>query len=145
MILRRVRRGWLRRAVELLRLSRAVAYLLIACAGPVAIYWPPQAISTATGTLRSVAYGWAALMAVAALFCAYGAITGRWVGEYIGLVPLSLVAAAFGISALSRGPVSSAAGLFLLGFFWLLVARWQEVALIRLEATRAGRERNGAA
>lgn len=137
-----MRRGWISRAVEIMRLTRVIAYVLIALAGGASILWPPLSVTQASEG-RPVAYVWAGLMAVSGLFCAAGAATDRWIGEYVGLVPLSLVAAIFGVSALSRGNVSWAGGLFLLGFFWILIARWQEVALIRVEADRTARERSG--
>jgi hypothetical protein len=58
----------------------------------------------------------------------------------VGLIPLSLVAAVFGVSAFSRGTVGWAGGFFLIGFAWLLAARWQEVALLRREAERLHRQ-----
>jgi hypothetical protein len=57
------------------------------------------------------------------------------------LIPLAFVAFAFGVAAISRGAVGFAGGLFLIGFFWLLVSRWQEVALLRIEADREAKIR----
>jgi hypothetical protein len=134
-IFRRVRRRWLTRAILILRWSRGLAYLLIAGAGVSAILSPPASVATAANG-RLVTFVWAGLMAVSAAACALGAFTDRWVGEYVGLIPLSLVAAVFGLSALSRGQASLSGGLFLLGFFWILISRWQEVALLRVESER---------
>lgn len=139
----RLRRGWLRRALKLMRWSRVLAYLLVGAAGAVGAVSPPVAIQQGAGGFRTITLTWAVLMAVAASFCAWGAASDRWVGEYIGLIPLSLVAFAFGVGALSRGTTSFAGGLFLIGFFWILVARWQEVALLRTEAARQVSRRNG--
>lgn len=136
MILRRVRRGWLRRAITLLRWSRVLAYTAVALAGLLSILSPPASIANATDTARTIQLTWAGLMAVSATFCAWGALRERWVGEYIGLIPLASVAAVFGISAMARGTSGWAGGFFLVGFFWILVSRWQEVALLKTEAER---------
>ena len=77
---------------------------------------------------------------LSAALCAAGAVLGRWPGEYAGLWPLAMVAAAFGIAALARGSASIAGGLFLIGFFWMLISRWQEVALLRIESVRRHEE-----
>lgn len=138
---RHLRRSWIRNALVVLRWSRACGYLAIACAGAAALLWPPASMAQATGRGNTVQLLWAGLMVVASLFCAWGAATERWVGEYVGLIPLSAVAAAFGIAALGRGHVGWAGGLFLIGFFWVLIARWQEVALIRIEAERQASNR----
>jgi hypothetical protein len=85
---------------------------------------------------------WAGLLGLSALICLAGAITDRWMGEYVGLVPLAFSAAAFALSALARGGAGLAAGAFLVGFFWILASRWQEVALLRIESDRQARQRN---
>lgn len=134
-----VRRGFVTRARLLLRWSRTVGYMLVAAAGIVSIIRPPVSVTAASGD-HTITYIWAGVMTIAAILCAVGALTGRWVGEYAGLVPLCFVAAVFGISALARGGPSLAGGLFLLGFFWVLLSRWQEVALLRVESLRRHRE-----
>lgn len=144
MNLRTVRRGWLDRAVVILRWTRAIGYALIALTGVAAIVHPPASVTTATG-YHLTTYVWAGVMACSAALCALGAVRGQWPGEYAGLWPLAMVAAVFGISALSRGSASIAGGLFLIGFFWMLVARWQEVALLRIESVRLHEERENEA
>ena len=141
MILDIVRKHWLERAVIWLRWSRAAGYTLVALAGAWSLVEPPVSVSNATGHHVLVTYVWASVMAVSGISCAVGAASGRWPGEYAGLWPLAFVAAAFGISALARGSASIAGGLFLLGFFWILVSRWQEVALLRIESVRRQQER----
>ena len=141
MVFTRIQRGWLRRAFYFLRWSRVLTYAAISAAGCVALILPPASIDQATGRGLIVQLVWAALMAVSSAFCAWGAATDRWIGEYVGLIPLAAVAAAFAVSALGRGQVGFAAGLFLTGFFWILVSRWQEVALLRVEAERQAEER----
>lgn len=140
MILRRVRFGWLNRALAWLRWSRVFAYAGIAAAGLTSMIHPPLSITQATQSGQILIKVWAGLMFVSSAFCAWGAARERWVGEYVGLIPLSLVAAVFGVSAFSRGTVGWAGGFFLIGFAWLLAARWQEVALLRREAERLHRQ-----
>lgn len=137
----RIRLRWIRHAALLLRLSRFAAYALITLSGIAAVMLPPASVSAASGR-PFIVLVWAGLMSVASAFCAYGAITNRWVGEYIGLWPLSMVAAIFGVSALARGTTAWSGGLFLLAFFWFWISRWQEVALLRVEAVKTAEERH---
>jgi hypothetical protein len=139
MNLRSMRHVWLSRAVTILRWTRASGYALIALTGVAAIVNPPPSVANATGS-HLITYVWAGVMACSAGLCAAGAVLGQWPGEYAGLWPLAMVAAVFGISALARGSASVAGGLFLIGFFWMLVARWQEVALLRIESVRRHEE-----
>lgn len=132
---RHVRRQWLGRAITIARWTRATGYVLVALAGLWSMINPPASVTAASGH-HAVTYVWAGVMTISAGLCALGAVFGQWPGEYAGLWPLALVAAVFGISALSRGNASIAGGLFLLGFFWMLVSRWQEVALLRIESVR---------
>lgn len=138
----RVRRGWLARVYTFLRLSRTLGYLLVASAGGWSIVSPPRSVADAAGS-HFVAYVWASVMVVSALLCAVGSASGRWVGEYMGLIALACVSSVFGLSALARGGASVSGGLFLEGFFWILISRWQEVALLRIESVRRHGEREG--
>lgn len=142
MTLGALRRGYLTRALALLRWSRAAAYVAVSGAGIVAVIYPPVSLTAAD--LSPVAQGgWAILMAISAGFCAWGAIWERWAGEYVGLIPLASVAVVFGIASLSRGTAGWTGGLFLIGFFWIMISRWQEVALLRAEADRLRKEKDG--
>lgn len=136
----RLRSGWLHRALELMRWSRFLSYALIAAAGIESIIHPPVSVSQAIDGHQAVGLTWALVMTISAGLCALGAALDRWVGEYVGLIPLSIISAVFGISAISRSSVSAAGGLFLIGFFWIMISRWQEVALLRIEADRKARE-----
>jgi hypothetical protein len=138
MILRRARRHWVARAITWLRWSRVLAYAAVSLAGLLSILRPPPSIANASDSGRLIELVWAGMMMISAAFCAWGAARERWVGEYIGLIPLASVAAVFGISAMSRGVGGWAGGFFLIGFFWILVSRWQEVALLRVESDRLG-------
>lgn len=131
------RRGWLRRAYRILRASRVSGYAILALSGLVSLFIPPASVSEASQQTQVVLSAWSLLMVVAGGLCAYGAATDRWIGEYIGLIPLGMVALAYAVSALARGSVGWAGGLFLVGFFLALFSRWQEVALLRAEAIQA--------
>lgn len=117
------------------RPARFLGYVLIAVSGLGAILWPPPSISTAaTGPL---VYAWIAFLVIGGGACAVGAGLDMWLGEYIGLWFLMTAFAVFGISALATGRLVSVAGgtCLLAVTFWLL-ARWQEVAVLRREAHR---------
>lgn len=131
------RRGWLRRAYRILRASRVSGYAILALSGLVSLFIPPASVSEASQQTQVVLSAWSLLMVVAGALCAYGAATDRWIGEYIGLIPLGMVALAYAVSALARGSVGWAGGLFLVGFFLALFSRWQEVALLRAQAIQA--------
>ncbi len=139
MIWTAARRAWLRRAFRVIRWTRFAGYVFLAMSGTASIWYPPASIADAVQT-RLVAVLWSALIVVSAAVCAYGAAANHWVGEYVGLVPLACVALAFGLAAMGRGHVGWAGGAFLVAFFWVLVSRWQEVALLRIEALKATRE-----
>lgn len=140
---RRVRSSWVARASEMMRWTRVLAYAALTLSGAAAILWPPVSIRAATDGGNLIPLVWAALMGVSAAFCAFGAAADRWAGEYIGLFPLATTAAIFALSALSRGESSRAGALFLFGFALWILTRWQEVALLRVEADRKAQERSG--
>jgi len=124
-----------------IRWSRVIAYFAIAGSGIAAVVSPPASVAAATHH-GLVLYAWAILLAVSSTVCAFGALSDRWVGEYIGLAPLALSAAVFAFSSLARGSTGVAGGAFLIGFFWILASRWQEVALLRIESTRRAKQAN---
>ncbi len=130
--------GWLGRHPGTIRWSRTLAYAGIAASGVAAILKPPTSVEDAAPSL--VVSVWALLLAVSAAICAVGSAMDRWVGEYIGLVPLGTTAMVFSLSVLGRGWPGAAGGAFLFGVFWLLASRWQEVALLRTESTRHAKE-----
>lgn len=133
-----IRGNWIRNAIKAIRWSRVLAYLAVAVSGVASVLHPPASVQGAAAH-GYVVLAWAALLALSSLVCAWGAITDRWVGEYVGLLPLGMSALVFAVSALSRGTTGIAGGAFLAGFFWLLASRWQEVALLRIESDRHAR------
>lgn len=101
--------------------------------------WPPQSVQAATSpNAHGLVYVWAGLLIVGGTSSALGAATDRWLGEYVGLWPLILMFAVFGLSAFgsSRGPIAYAGGFCLSAIAALLVGRWRDTALIRREADR---------
>lgn len=124
------------------RWSRITGYLLMAFGGATAFAIPAVSIRESTGPM---VYLWGAFLLVGGGLCAYGAATDRWIGELSGL---PLVAAAFGvygvILALTRTVSGAAASLAFTAVALILVSRWQDISLIRKEATRAADQRRGA-
>ncbi|MEW2474599.1 hypothetical protein AB0875_12490 [Micromonospora gifhornensis] len=116
------------------RWSRVAGYTMMAAAGIGAAAYPTPSVQEATGPL---VYLWAAFLAVGGLLAAFGATTDRWIGELLGL---PLLSAAFSVYAVvlasASAPASVVAALVLGGFALLLVGRWRDVGLVRLEATR---------
>jgi hypothetical protein len=123
---------------------RAVAFALLAAGGIAAMIWPPPAVQAATSPAAALAYLWAALLILGGACSAIGAATDRWLGEYVGLWPLITVFAIYGLSAFasSRGLVALAGGCVLTAVAALLLARWQDVNLIRREAAHTARTRD---
>jgi hypothetical protein len=120
---------------------RAVAFTLLAAGGVAALVWPPPAVQAATSPAAALAYVWAALLILGGACSALGAYTDRWLGEFVGLWPLIMVFAVYGLSAFasSRGLVAVAGGCVLTAVAALLLARWQDVNLIRREAAHVAR------
>lgn len=130
-----IRRRWLRNALAVIRWSRILAYIGLAVSGAASLAHPPASVQASAGFQVTI-YVWASVLCLSSIICMIGAITDRWVGEYMGLVPLGLSALVFAVSAMSRGVSGVAGGAFLFGFFWFLASRWQEVALLRVESVR---------
>lgn len=121
---------------------RAAAFALLAVGGLAAMVWrPPPAVQAATSPVYALAYVWAALLILGGACSALGAATDRWLGEFVGLWPLIMVFAIYGLSAFasSRGLVAVAGGCVLTAVAALLLARWQDVNLIRREAAHTAR------
>jgi hypothetical protein len=114
------------------RLVRAGGYMLMAAAGMFAAQWPAPAVERATAPIAQLLMVWAVFLTGGGLLSAFGAITDRWIGEYLGLPLLTAVAAVYGVSALSSGRTTSlAGGAVLLAMAAFLAVRWLEVAAVR--------------
>jgi len=80
-------RAWVGHAMSAIRWSRVIAYFAIAGSGIAASC--PRGKCRCGDTPWLVLYAWAILLAVSSTVCAFGALSDRWVGEYIGLAPLA--------------------------------------------------------
>lgn len=122
------------------RYGRLAGYLLIAITGAAAMLWPPPSVTHATSV--PLTFVWAWFLVVGGIASASGAATDLWLGEYVGLWPLIVATAVFGISSLATGHwYTVAGGCFLLAVASWLWARWQDVAVLRREATRLAQNR----
>jgi hypothetical protein len=80
---------------------------------------------------------WATLLAVGGLTSAIGSAADVWLGEYAGLWPIIITFMIFGFAnAVSGSLIELALSLTVLGWSFLLLARWREVALVRSQALK---------
>lgn len=122
------------------RLVYATGYLLMAAAGALAAIWPSPNVSSAAAAASYLVLVWDAFLVVGGLCSAIGAITQRWIGEYVGLPLLASVFAVYGVAALVGGrPFALAGGAAFLGITALFAGRWLDVAAVRRLASAAGR------
>lgn len=123
------------------RWVRAVGYGFLGLGGVAALAFP----SFSTEGPMSLTGGpvilvWAVMLVVGGLTSAVGSATGIWLGEYAGLWPIILTFMIFGLAnALSGSLIELALSLTILGWSFLLLARWREVALIRSQALKFSR------
>lgn len=126
------------------RWARLTAYVLWAAAGAAWMAWPAPPVRAATNPVTALPYLWAALLIVGGLASAVGAATGRWLGEYAGLLPLIVTWMVYAIAAAATGRLDAIAGACALGgVAFKLLARWHDVAHIRREAARYRAEHEG--
>lgn len=123
------------------RWIRSIGYGFIGCGGIAVLVWPSFSaqgpMSLTGGPILAV---WGALLAIGGLTSAVGSASGMWLGEYAGLWPMIITFLIFGFaSAVSGSLVQLALSLTILGWSFLLFARWREVALIREQALRFSR------
>lgn len=125
---------------------RAIGYALIACGGISAMIWPSVAATGPTTlTHGPVIFLWALLLAVGGVTSAIGSAADIWLGEYAGLWPIIVTFMLYGFAnAVSGNLVQLALSLIILGWSFLLLFRWREVALVRSEALRFNRYRQRA-
>jgi hypothetical protein len=124
------------------RFVRAAGYLAIACSGVATLTVTPPLIQYADSPIYGAYVVWLCLMVAGALFCCYGAVRGRWFGEYVGLWPIvtSLTALAVIIWTSEHWRIGSGAALLTVAFAGFLLVRWADVARLRAEALAAVRE-----
>lgn len=117
------------------RAVRVAGYMMMAAGGALAYAIPVTSIQASTGWL---VYVWASFLLAGGILSGYGALTDRWIGEFLGL-PLisSAFAVYFVVLALARTVSGAAAALAFGAVSLFLWARWQDVSTIRQEADRA--------
>lgn len=121
------------------RFVYAAGYLLMAVAGVFAGLWPSPSVENAAASSQLLVTVWNAFLLVGGLASAIGAITERWIGEYVGLPLLASVFAVYGVAAVASGRETSyAAGAAFVGIALLFMGRWVDVAAVRRLATAAG-------
>lgn len=134
---------YLRWLVPVLRWSKSVAYVCLFVAGILNLFphFQPTVLRD-TAESRVQLYAWAAVLIVSGGLCAYGSIAGVWWGEYVGLLPLFMLSVIYGVSALFIGDGGITRGLFLLALALLVLARWEDQAIVRAVVAREARERS---
>lgn len=125
------------------RWIRAIGYGSIGCGGIAALLFPSfRAEGPMSLTGGPVILLWALLLAVGGLTSAVGSAADIWLGEYAGLWPIILTFMIFGVaSAASGNLIELALALTILGWSFLLLARWREVAMVRSQAMKFSRYR----
>lgn len=123
------------------RVARILGYTLFALGGLAAIIWPSPAVARATGWL---VYVWAAWLVLGGSCSMIGAVTDRWLGEYVGLPLLFSAFGVYGAVVASSGRLASSAGaMVLVAIALILGARWQDIGWVRREAARSAEHRQG--
>lgn len=126
------------------RVVYAVSYGTMAAAGACALMWPAPAVERVTNDAAALVTVWTAMLIAGGLLGLVGTVTGRWLGEYIGLPLLVVVFIVYGLGAFASGLPASRAGAFALTAIGsLIAARWIEVNGIRREAVADGRKDHG--
>lgn len=119
------------------RVSRVFAYCAFAAAGATSIAWPVPAVAEATTGARYLALVWAGMLTTGGVLSALGAAVDRWIGEYVGLLPMIATFAIYALTVAVSGSLPSAAACtFLTGVALVLFSRWREVAHVRAEVAR---------
>lgn len=120
------------------RWAYACGYLLMAVAGVFAGVWPSPNVSNAAAANAWLVLVWDAFLVIGGICSSAGAVSERWLGEYIGLPLLGSVFAVYGLASFaSPNRAAFAAGSVFLGIALLLVSRWLDVAYARRLARHA--------
>jgi hypothetical protein len=125
------------------RYTYAVAYLFMAAGGFSAAFWPaPSVQQSLANAWPWLIYVWDSFLFVGGLLCAAGAVSDRWIGEYMGLPLLASVFGVYGVSAAHIGitlhrPESAAGAFALTAIALLLHGRWREISGLRSDLSAA--------
>lgn len=129
------------------RVTRGLSYLTLLVAGISLTVSPTQTVTT---TLGAVVYAWTVLLALGSLASLLGSITGRWLGEFVGLPATATTMLVYSLIIMFGGEfslVKFAFGLIMLSFGLKMAARWDDIRCIAAASKRAGpirREEEGA-
>lgn len=114
------------------RWAYAAGYLLMAVAGIFAGIWPSPNVSNAAAANQYLVLTWDAFLVLGGLFSSIGAVTERWLGEYVGLPLLGSVFAVYGLASFaSPNRAAFAAGAVFLAIALLITSRWLDVSYAR--------------
>jgi hypothetical protein len=131
--------------VFVLRYARAVAYVSIAVGSALSLI--PSLIPAsirASGFNTAQIITWSIVLMISASVAAYGVIVDVWWGEYVGLIPMSLLSVVYAIASFIARDGGVTRGFFLLGLGFLFLAIWDDRAKVRmLVADEAHRRREG--
>lgn len=120
--------------------ARTFMYSCLAGAGLCTVLFPSQLVEDQVGFV--VVEIWSVAMMVSSLTALYGAVTDRWIGEYVALPLLFTVMFLYGCSALLGAGLNPsplfAYGLVVIAFSAGLVARWQDVVKVKHVAVLQG-------
>jgi hypothetical protein len=131
----------LRRKDVPIKVLRCIAYGLMGGAGVLLMFSPAL-----RHDLGPVGFLMAIFLAVGGFVSGAGALTERWVGEYVGIPLLSASFAVFGIistvAAIESAPLIATANLsLLLAVSAGLLARWREARAVYRLATHLSRKK----
>jgi len=119
------------------RVPRGLCYLSLIVTGIFAFISPSDTVSEATGW---GVYLWAAFLFLGGAYSLWGVITDKWIGEYVGLIPLTFAFIIYSVVMLGSTPVSwgrMALGSLLLAMAMMMIVRHREVSFIRKVATHS--------
>lgn len=139
--------GWFRRRTHHHRADRhrrrwvyAAGYLAMAVAGVFAGLFPSPSVSNAAAADHYLVTLWDIFLLCGGIASSAGAITGRWLGEYVGLPLLASVFAVYGVAAFAAANATAgSAGSAFVGIALLFMGRWTDVAAGKNLAAAAGR------
>lgn len=120
--------------------ARTFMYGCLTGAGVMTVLFPSDLVEEQVGFV--VVQIWSFFLVVSSLTAFYGAVTDRWIGEYVALPLLFTVMFLYGCSALLGAGLEPsplfAYGLVVIAFSAGLVARWQDVREVKRAAVIQG-------
>lgn len=123
-------------SVPFVRLLLGLQYFLLLLAGSRMLHEPSLLLQSEMG--RYV-YAWAWFLVVGGTLCLLTSVTQLWIGEFTGLVLLTVANWAWGYILVSTGDMTTNYGIILIGWGFGLAARWAVVAHRGRGAARSAR------